>query len=505
MSLNIFRMPLCPVVLIVLLVLTSGVSEARNLWEEPQDTSMAISNPDLYAWQLFVALNWPADVKNRKADPKRPFGTNDYVVWESWKLSSGQNDEVFLKDGKDPGPWLAGPEKPKFQKLEDFETMPLQQVPRVLKGKMRLFFDPSTATRSRNENHMNQAAYEFIRANELYHVGGQEKFFYIGVDLRNKAREKLDNEGVLEPPHKYKKKLIDFPGAAKEVKAQWRPIQETEKSKYRWQEYIDRDGSKKLYGLTALHITTKDLPNWLWATFEHVDNPSREGAEPWIVPTNDSSAGPNGYPDGLGIQGTIWENYRLRGTQVDFVDATGKPTILSNSQIEEGFQTSSSCITCHGRATIGPRVGQAANRLSIFKEAFPSGDQTRVVGPVGPPEPGLFEVKTTDDDVIGKLTYLQVDFVWSLFRASRQPPPPGMALAAKYEKLSYAEDIRPLFRPKDINAMKRVFDLSSYDDVKKNAEAIYGRLSAGSMPCDGPWPEENVKLFKKWIDEGMKP
>jgi hypothetical protein len=70
---------------------------------------------------------------------------------------------------------------------------------------------------------------------------------------------------------------------------------------------------------------------------------------------------------------------------------------------------------------------------------------------------------------------------------------------------SFAKDIRPLFRTKDINSMKKAFDLSSYDDVRSNAEAILGRVAAGSMPCDGPWPEAQVEIFRRWVADGMKP
>ena len=48
-------------------------------------------------------------------------------------------------------------------------------------------------------------------------------------------------------------------------------------------------------------------------------------------------------------------------------------------------------------------------------------------------------------------------------------------------------------------------DLSSYDDVRAQADAIYARLEDGSMPCDGPWPEEQMALFKQWMEEGMAP
>jgi hypothetical protein len=73
--------------------------------------------------------------------------------------------------------------------------------------------------------------------------------------------------------------------------------------------------------------------------------------------------------------------------------------------------------------------------------------------------------------------------------------------------LSFATDIRPLFRDEpDVKTMKRMgLDLSSYDDVKAKAEGIYARLENGTMPCDDPWPKDQVSLFKRWIDEGMQP
>jgi hypothetical protein len=68
---------------------------------------------------------------------------------------------------------------------------------------------------------------------------------------------------------------------------------------------------------------------------------------------------------------------------------------------------------------------------------------------------------------------------------------------------SFEQDIRPLFRDSDIAAMSSMIDLSSYDDVRSNANEIYERVSEGSMPCDGPWPENKVELFRSWMDAGM--
>jgi hypothetical protein len=69
--------------------------------------------------------------------------------------------------------------------------------------------------------------------------------------------------------------------------------------------------------------------------------------------------------------------------------------------------------------------------------------------------------------------------------------------------LSFQRDIRPLFRDKDVQSMSRAFDLSAYEDVRDHAQKIYSQLSAGSMPCDGPWPAEDVERFARWMNAGL--
>lgn len=73
------------------------------------------------------------------------------------------------------------------------------------------------------------------------------------------------------------------------------------------------------------------------------------------------------------------------------------------------------------------------------------------------------------------------------------------------QDITYARDIRPLFRERDVSSMSSAFDLASYDDVRTNAESIYERLADGTMPCDGAWPTEDVQRFRKWIDDGFAP
>ena len=71
------------------------------------------------------------------------------------------------------------------------------------------------------------------------------------------------------------------------------------------------------------------------------------------------------------------------------------------------------------------------------------------------------------------------------------------------DELTFEHDIRPLFRDGDVRSMSFAFDLSSYDDVRANAEAIYARLANGTMPCDKAWPPEDVTRFRSWIDSGF--
>jgi hypothetical protein len=70
---------------------------------------------------------------------------------------------------------------------------------------------------------------------------------------------------------------------------------------------------------------------------------------------------------------------------------------------------------------------------------------------------------------------------------------------------SFAQDIRPLFRDKDVQEMRYAFDLSNYDEVKSHALTIYDRLLDGSMPCVGAWAEDRVALFRQWMREGHMP
>ena len=75
---------------------------------------------------------------------------------------------------------------------------------------------------------------------------------------------------------------------------------------------------------------------------------------------------------------------------------------------------------------------------------------------------------------------------------------------------SYRLHIAPLFTEDQRQCMlpgPNGLDLKRFEDVRDKAELIFTRLDDKSMPADesGPWPDEWIALFRRWIDEGLTP
>lgn len=92
---------------------TNNLTVDLNTSAPPNTTPKAQPDFDFFAWNTFIALNWPA-VKPESAnnfqrgipDTKQKFidgKNNTLTVWETFK----EKREVFNQDGKDPGPWNA--------------------------------------------------------------------------------------------------------------------------------------------------------------------------------------------------------------------------------------------------------------------------------------------------------------------------------------------------------------------------------------------------------------
>jgi len=356
-------------------------------WRIPYDPVAADETSDEFAWRLFVALMWPADPTTGAADPRGGLGSGAAraSVWERWENSA----DVYRDDGADPGRWGAD-DLPGIASGNRFESAALRRLPHarhIVAGRMESLEDPLERAQRLVEIRMNRIAFDYIRKTGLYNLDGQIAAVASGLP-------------------------VAFPSGAIEVKASWRPIAAIDRRRYHTLRVRLANGQIRLYGLTALNIAAKELPRWFWASFEHIDNAARVGAEGWRLPSRDryacagqgAEADCNRVPSGIGLTQTIWAHYRLRGTQTRYLDAAGMPQRLGNSELEAGLQETASCITCHARAALAVGGGNA-RRLEVESQRH---------GYVGLPDPAWFRAVDADGR---RLDFRPLDFVWSLAQA----------------------------------------------------------------------------------------
>ncbi len=246
--------------------------------------------------------------------------------------------------------------------------------------------------------------------------------------------------------------------------------------------------------LVAFHVSSKDVPNWIWATFEHVDNLGRcdftgcndsygyssgddvpaglatnfttphIACDDLLLPSVVFDLGKT-YPGGtrsqslstvfqaLGIGTTDnttltptpkdkgWLSYRLKGSQAQFTDSMGRTTHLGNSVTEGGFVNSSSCVSCHARAgTTGK--GTLPPALSVFISQL--SDSGYLESSHGIPNPDWYNRSSQPPD----LTVLQTDFVWGFLTANcvTDKCQPAVLMRAMAEEETKEETKKPTVR-----------------------------------------------------------
>lgn len=368
------------------------LAELKAVVEHP-DAARALlkQDPNQYAWDLFLYAAWPAKERG-VPDPAKKLGDPGQTVWESWKNTA----ETFLKDGAEPALW----EKP-----EPIPSSPSGYKPvatdsgmgwQHLTGSTEVDGFP---VQDRNkasilyEIRQNRQTYDYIRSKELYNVQGQIAY--------------AKTKGAL-----------DFEPLATEAKASWRTIAAndpagcTEKDYFTANAYFDgadpsnkhiakdtHAGSAFLAGLTGLHLVPKINREWTWITFEQVNNLKCTDVKR-RYPIDKAAAAANTKMRAL-LAGTKWANYELVGVQTAGV-VGGKATLLANTQMETTFQTRSSCLTCHGIASVtadpdyrNKKGGELRKSWVDLKSSPPY-----YIGAVPPLTPWIGQ-----------------DFVWSLDRA----------------------------------------------------------------------------------------
>ncbi len=145
------------------------------------------------------------------------------------------------------------------------------------------------------ETRMNRSTYDFIRRECLWSKEGMQRY---GASISRWQEAK----------NRFSSRII-------EVKAAWLDFEEQKIPADKQSTYYTAEYQGKKYGLTTLHIITKDIPNWFWATFHHVDQPNN----PFEIPGDDKSGRPKI------LVGTVWQNYVLGGTQIEFESSIGLP------------------------------------------------------------------------------------------------------------------------------------------------------------------------------------
>jgi len=205
---------------------------------------------------------------------------------------------------------------------------------------------------------------------------------------------------------------VTFPWQAVEIKVDWvpqssfvKPFSCSDPTLYI--ETIQFEGQPaQCYAMVGMHISSKALPDWVWATFEPNNlgtNPNRCNSnlyslcsDPWGT-TSPTPYGPGKTPAQSAALGNLmkaanlpaaFSNYYLTGVQTQFV-VNGQPTQLGNSFVEYNagvLPHQASCITCHkyayaGTTSVGgppsgwPSIGYACNS-SKTANCFPSAGQS---------------------------------------------------------------------------------------------------------------------------------
>ncbi len=343
---------------------------------------------DIFAWNSFVALNWPADPATCAADTRQSISAPGPRVWETYALDS----DVFVASGQ-PQPWcsdtlrasLGGP-RPfrQHHKAPHSLLAGLKGIEEAVGGVLT----DQNGRFVRYEVRINQDEHNYLLANGLWNKAGQ--------------RSRVINfpQGPSDSPSRCGA-VPCGPVGAMEVKSAWKVLSDDEKASGKFYTtrgivYNDDQGTPSpgenpvtlgLVGLHILHKTEKEA-TWFWATFEHVDNttksfynpscrdckpnvqtaqaPYRELAPdgrrlnapvqvvrhtPIAVTDADAPILSQYYQGLLRQAGSVFQHYELVSIQWAFGAASqGFPTPLANTVLETYVQPNSSCMGCHKAA-----------------------------------------------------------------------------------------------------------------------------------------------------------
>lgn len=235
---------------------------------------------DIFSWQAFLALNWPALPSGEPDNAKNLTDTTTPRVWEYY-VDAGQ---VYRKDGAPPIPWkdaVAASQKKTFwmsgmsvgtpedkDKAGDGDYI----IPTVggPSGSLQAFTGPMIDQQGkwvRYQAALNKVEFDFLVENKLYNLEGQ-----VAYTAKNQ---------IVFPANKGTEKH-----GAIEIKMSWKQVSDqddTSRFLVRKARVVPLTGKPYTadFALVGMHIAakTESSPTWIWATFEHVDNTNANDLE----------------------------------------------------------------------------------------------------------------------------------------------------------------------------------------------------------------------------------
>ena len=387
----------------------------------PRFTDVATDYFDDYSWRAFIALAWPAS-PSRRGDPdaSAKLSGPGPRTFETFKPLW----EVFHPDGSAPTASFDSYDAPRYNACDAPDgfgdaviasASGLEEVAQFGPGEMLGPLAAQNGKYVRTQTLYNRVAYDYIVSHKLY--------------LRS-ALPPIPSPRPAVP-------VVQFPDGSVVIKAAWLDLAgfpAALQSRYYSRPVTLRDAntgkcSAVTMGLIGLHIVQKTAtrPQWIWSTFEQVDNvpPARPGA-PGVFALSNGSSDPappenplllvplapepvkpfnvtrsrvspinpkTAYTNlmyGRLLKGTIWENYQLVMTQwprVEGEQSVPVPASLSGdaSHTFPGLGSAAgsafanvtmetfdqdrpqlSCMNCHNRARLA-----ADFMWSVLDHAYP--------------------------------------------------------------------------------------------------------------------------------------
>ncbi|HWT65948.1 MAG TPA: hypothetical protein VN151_07515 [Terracidiphilus sp.] len=370
-----------------------------------QPVAKISADPNLFGWQMFVYVNWPELSGNRGVpDSRGQLGQAGPTVWESYKNVS----EIYQANGQKPVAWEVDDELPTASSLKAaISKEQLAALGPVDSNWIHFLAEPVMI----DGQQICDSASRVIR----YDVRGDRPYYDYVVN--NTSGHQLYNiegqQAALADPNF----VFAFPTDAIEVKASWRILGTNDDGSRYWTSigvYYDNNHilRSSRIGLTGLHITSKVVPDWVWITFEQVDNPTatykwflgQKGAALGPNPNFDTSLAPLNREMQQDLAPTKWQYYALMKVQIAYINPSNQPILMSNTQMETYFQSNSSCISCHNLASIGkPQNSTQGLRLNVF---YPL-----------QPYIGTIDFQSIANQQFPGESFKAMDFVWSLRNA----------------------------------------------------------------------------------------